>query len=449
MQSVDVPSSVHDSKKLQSFIDSIGDVPSKYIFSPDHEIEIISLLKVFNFTEWDGQGCLFNLMENAPVSIFGEQIPLISPKYPASAEGLIFHDFRMDGRRDCQNKVPLKNGKNWGLGYHNFFTLGRISGVSYSNSKNCTFYNLELNNNLGDGIRVEGGQGIKIYNLKGEKAGHDFVCLAGVNGADVSGLIVTTAVNSAVRTRSTINANIHDNYLFGDTGLAYAPIIQLQDTNNWDSSVNVFNNTIIGSWGPGIQVVGDNNTNGIIHIHHNLFKDCGKMPAANKLPTTGAIVFDGHSVEIDNNTIIGSHGYGISAGDFNLASTYSYTAKISRNIVVGTRKANYPGTASGTGIANLLGSRYSISCSENCLWDNLSDLYKITQSKGIMEDPLFIGNGNYHLQDSSPCRKEEYQIGCYTDELTQTELLIKCKEKDLENITSSISQSYSYSVYKE
>lgn len=454
MRSVPVPSSVDDSKKLQALIDSIGNTSAKYIFSPEHEIEINSLIRVYNFTEFAGHGCIFNLMENAPVNPFGEQIPMIGPKFPASTEGLYFHDFKMDGRRDTQNKVPLnKNhsgpGKPWGIGYHNFFMLGKINGVSYNNSKNCTFYNLELNNNLGDGIRVEGGRGIYIHNLKGERGGHDFICLAGVDGAEISKLNVKTAVNAAIRTRSAINVQIHDNVLDGDTGIAYSPAIQLQDTNNWDSSgIEVHNNIIKGSWGPGVQVVGDNTTNGVIRIHHNLFLDCGKMPAANKLPTVGAIVFDGHSVEIENNTIVGSRGHGVAVGNFNMRSTYSYTAKILRNIIVGTQKANYPGTASGAGIANLLGSRYDITCSENCLYNNVSDLYKIYQTKGIYGDPKFVGNNNYHLQDSSPCRIKNYQLGCYTDsDEPDSELMIRCKETDIENLSTLL--AYPYSIFKE
>ena len=51
---VTVPLSVDDSTKLQKLINSTGNIPAKYEFSPDHEIEINSLLRVFYFTEWDG-----------------------------------------------------------------------------------------------------------------------------------------------------------------------------------------------------------------------------------------------------------------------------------------------------------------------------------------------------------------------------------------------------------
>jgi hypothetical protein len=54
MKSLTVPASIDDSKKLQKLIDSTGNGAVKYTFSEDHEIEINSLLRVFNFTEWDG-----------------------------------------------------------------------------------------------------------------------------------------------------------------------------------------------------------------------------------------------------------------------------------------------------------------------------------------------------------------------------------------------------------
>jgi len=206
MKSLTVPASIDDSKKLQKLIDSTGNGAVKYTFSEDHEIEINSLLRVFNFTEWDGKGCKFSLMENAPLSPFASGIPLISPKYPTAAEGLCFHDIIFDGRRDTQKyaKDECKSrGKNeWGQGYHNTFMLGSLNNVKFSNSVNCSFYNLEFYNSLGDGIRVEGGQDITVKNIKGRYGGHDIVCLAAVKNGEVSGVKADLAVNAAVRFRS-------------------------------------------------------------------------------------------------------------------------------------------------------------------------------------------------------------------------------------------------------
>ena len=106
MKLITVPSSIDDSKKLQKLIDSTGNGAVKYEFLPEHEIEINSLVRVFNFTELDGHCCHFNLMENAPLKPFASSIPLVAPKYPTSAEGLYFMiSFLMAGRHSKICKI--------------------------------------------------------------------------------------------------------------------------------------------------------------------------------------------------------------------------------------------------------------------------------------------------------------------------------------------------------
>lgn len=126
------------------------------------------------------------------------------------------------------------------------------------------------------------------------------------------------------------------------------------------------------------------------------------MPAASKLPGVGGIAFDGISVDIQNNTIDSCYGYGLLAGKYTLASTYAATALIRRNIITNTKKALYPGVGSGSGIADLTAGRYKIIAEENCLWGNLTDLYKVIQTDGLYVDPQFSGFGDYHLRLSSP-----------------------------------------------
>jgi hypothetical protein len=442
MKIVAVPNSVDTSVKLQALIDSTGNTAAKYVFSEDHDIVISSRLRVFNNTEWIGNGCKFTLMENAPVEIFGEQVPLIAPKYPRAAEGLIFHGIEFNGNRDSQSKVPKKNGKNWGLGYHNFFTLGDLRNVSYSNSRNCEFYDLSLEDNLGDGIRVEGGTKISVHDITGKRGGHDIVCYSGVLGGEVYNLKADLAVNAGVRTRSAKNIKIHDCFLNGDTKIAYSPGIQIQSTAaNWVSSgIEIYNNHICKTWGPGILVMGDVPNNGNVYIHNNLFVGCGAMPKAEKRPNVGAIVYDGFPVVIEYNTAVECYGFGFVAGDYTLASRYSATATIKRNIVTGTKKALYPGKGSGAAIANLLGSRYTITCVENDTYGNISNFYNVTCSKNLSVDPLFVGSGDYHLQPSSPCRFNGYQLGRYngTDDSVFTE---KDIAKDAEELPTHAKNS--------
>jgi hypothetical protein len=179
-------------------------------------------------------------------------------------------------------------------------------------------------------------------------------------------------------------------------------------------------------------VTGTVKNSGLVSIHNNLFYNCGNMPSSANRPTTGAIIYNGFPVKIQNNTIVNCSGYGVAAGNYDVSSIYSYESSISRNIITGTKRALKVGTASGSAIANLTTSK-APECSENCLYWNLSNLHKATQTGGILKDPKFIGPEDYHLQKDSPCRFSGYQLGCYSDEIS-VDLLLSCKVSQLENL---------------
>ena len=439
---------VDSSTALQKIIDSIGNTPSKLTFETD-AIEINSRLRVYNNTEWDGKGCKFTLKENVPTSIFGEQIPLIGSKYTTAISNLKFHDLKFDGNRDKQNKVPTKNGKSWGLGFHNIFMIGNLSNVSYANASNCEFYNIEFKNNLGDEIRTEGITNIIVHDCTSSLSGHDSFNFSGANGGEIYNCHVDMAVGSGIRTRSCKNFKIHDCTCDNSKGLTYGPGIQIQSTaKNWISTgIEIYNCSVNDTFGPGVQVVSSVPNAGSISIHNCLFVGCGAMPASVNRPTVGGIIFNGFSdVSIKYNTFDKCLGYGIAAGDYDVTSSYGGTAVIEGNIITNTQPCYKQGTYSGTGIANLSGSEYKFTVNNNCQYGNKkANHYGVAFSNGISADPLYVGSGDYHLQDSSPCYFKDYEIGCYngvnyhTDEvkLSPSEIvgdnaavIILCETKD-------------------
>jgi hypothetical protein len=421
MKTITVSTGVDDSTKLQRLIDQTGNTAANYVFSEN--IEINSLLRLYNNTEFSGDGVEFRLMENAPTNPFGEQIPLIGPKSPKSCEGLKIHDIVFEGERDNQKYAPRKEGKPWGLGSHNFIGPGVISNPVPSNTANCEFYNLEFNNNLGDGIRVEGGTNILIHDIKAKRGGHDIICLSGVNYGEVYNLKADLAVNAAVRTRSAKKIKIHDCELNGDTGIAFSPGIEIQSTaDNWTSSdIEIYNNKIYRTFGPGVQVAGTVKNNGLVSIHNNLFVGCGAMPAGNEISGVGGVVFDGFPVEIKNNTFYENLGYSILCGAYNRSSTYSYESTIKNNIIIKTQKSLYPGIYSGTGISCQTGARNKITVENNCQYGNkTANHYGVSYKFSISADPLFVdpSKNDYHLKSSSggersPCVFPEYELGMY------------------------------------
>ena len=105
------------------------------------------------------------------------------------------------------------------------------------------------------------------------------------------------------------------------------------------------------------------------------------------------------------------------------------TANIQRNIITNSVDSCYQGVCSGGGIANLIPKRYTVTCSENCLYNNQGgNLYQVTDQKAVIKDPLFVGNGDYHLKSTnghytpngyvkdsvtSPVLYQTYELGRY------------------------------------
>jgi hypothetical protein len=369
--------------------------------SPDHAIEINSPIRYFNGFELDGNGAKINLMKDAPTTTFSAGVALFAPKNPRNAENISIHGLTIDCNRDYQRYVKALFTKPWGHGFHNIFFFGIFNNVLYSNSKNIHIYNITAKNSLGDLIRGEGVSGCRIHDIQAEKLGHDVIHLVAEN-SEIYNVKAKLAVNAGVRLRSSKHVDIRDCELDG-TELAYSPGIEIQSSAvNWIcDDINIFNNKISDTYGPGIQVIGEVPNNGLVRIHHNLITECGQMPASNNLPGVGGIAFDGIPVEIQYNTLDNNYGYGVFAGPYNVVSTYKTSSKIRYNIITHTQKAYTQGIYSGTGIANLTGSRNVIEVTGNCQYGNkTANHYQVTATNPINLDPLFVDStsGDYHLR---------------------------------------------------
>jgi hypothetical protein len=426
-KNIQIPDAIDDSIKLQKLINDTGNTPVEFVFSESSHVDLISLLRFYNFASIKGNGTTFELMENAPANIFGQQIPCVGSKFLKGTEGLCFDGIIFEGNRDHQAKVPTNlshtgHSENWGVGYHNFLGIGNISNPLPGNALNCSFSNLEFNNNLGDGVRCEGGTNITVENIKAKNGGHDIICLANTESGEVANVKADLAINAGIRTRSSSHIKIHDCELNGNTGTAYSPGIQIQSTavNHVSSDIEIYNNYIHGTYGPGIQIASNVVGNGLVSVHNNIINECGLMPASNKLSGVGGIVFDGFPVEICNNTLDKNRGYGLLAGNYDVKSSYKFTASIERNIITNTRASNYPGVWSGAALADLTG-RYTITADENCLYGNLRMYYKITCTKNYYSDPMFISPSDFHLKTYSPCVFPNYNLGRYGGTIEATE----------------------------
>jgi len=454
IKTITIPESVDDSTKLQKLIDTTGNTATTYIFSPDHQIEINCPLKVFNYTTWEGNGCTFTLMDNAPVNPFGVQVGLIGSKYLSGADGLTFRNFTVDGNYKTQKPANKASGSDHGDGYHNQFQFGNMSNPQYDCLMNSTFENLTLCYSYGDGIRVNGGSNLNFKTINGNLLGHDDIHLSSVKNADLSKLVDhNPRANNVVRTRNCTNIDVHDcEVIYGagyDTGAPFQS--ECITPNRSSSNIRYFDNVIKGMKGAAFYVVADQPASGL-EIFNNLIVKCGQLEAAIKRPGVGGATILGWSdAKFHNNTIVDCKGYGVADTTFAYNSKQKGSIDVYRNIFTGMGEAYTKSTASGTAIAHLTGSQTTFNVYENCLYDNFRDLYNVTNVNGISKDPLFIGSGDYHLKENSPCRISDYQLGCYSD--TQkpdipddtdesAKVIITGTEDQLNTLIKSLSDNY-------
>lgn len=448
IKTITVSSSVDDSTKLQKIIDNNGNTPVIFNFSDSQEIEINSRIEVYSHTRWEGNDCIFRLRNNAPITQFGVQKGLIGAKALSGIEDLTFRNFTVNGNYKVQAPAKKASGDDHGDGYHNQFQFGNMSNPQYENLMNCTFENLHLGYSFGDGIRVNGGYNLTFTNITSDFGGHDDIHLSSVKKAEVSHITDhNPRANNVLRTRNCTDINVHDcdvQYGAGyDTG---APFQSECITPN-RSSAHIFyhNNSIKGMKGAAFYIVASQPADDI-QIYNNLIVECGQLEKAiNRPGVGGATILGWTNAKFYNNTVVNCRGYGVADTTFAYASKKTGDIEVYNNIFTGMKEAYTKGTASGTAIAHLTGSQTAVTAHDNCLYNNARDCYNVTNSHGISKDPLFVGNGDYHLKENSPCRFSDHQLGCYSDADKiddDINLMITCSDDYTDTIINTLSQKY-------
>ena len=326
-------------------------------------------------------GATWKLMDNAPN--FGAQVPIIGQKGSSIAcleiDGLVY-----DGNYLKQGNTPGDHG----LGYGNLF--------GFTNITNSVFRNVEVSRNEGDGWRLNGGSGLTFVECSGFDGGHDWLHLYKCAGVTVQKCSVEIRANNAVRVRSSSNVLIDSCEFHDFTNNAWAPPVQLENILDGTKCMNfeMKNCLIQNTYGPGVWGIANVSPGDAadVHIHHNVFKNCGMMPAGNTIPGVGGVVMGGFTnVLIENNVFDGCRGNAVSFDNYiGKGGVKGCKATVRKNTIVNTRKALYPGSVSGYGIANVFGrDYYTVEASENIFQNNESGDYygAIDVSSAIEEEP--------------------------------------------------------------
>jgi hypothetical protein len=345
---------------------------------------------------------------------FGVDVPVFSQK-EYTVSGLDISGFNYNGNYLAQ---PLTKNDH-GLGYGTVFNLKNIT--------DSKFHHITGGYSEGDLIKCSFGSDVEVYNCKITKLGHDFAHYNVMKNSRVHHNYVEARGDNAVRVRSSQEVEIDNNTFIG-TSESYAPLIQCESItdNYYLQGIYIHHNVIKNSLGPGVWTFGKVPNNSNVLIHNNLFVECGLMPPRNSLPGEGAIVTDGiQGVKITFNTIDKCRN-GIYIGNYQAISKYVGSVEVAYNIITNTRKPFSTDAASGSAIANMTGTRNSVSIHDNCLFGNINDYYKVTASNDLHVDPMYAGSGDYHLKskagrftpsgtvydsESSPCVFEDEEWG--------------------------------------
>ena len=332
--------------------------------------------------------------------------PMITEMNSTGIHGVTIKGFEIYGNHD--NNEDKKNGE----GYYNM--------IHFLYSEDIQVHNMYMHDGHGDGLRVTNSSNIKFYNNKVYKLGHDGLYAIGCENVSAWNNCITCRTNSGLRIRNSNHVKFHDNMIdsfynwsAGGSG------IQIEKSKNKVNDVEVYNNTIHDTYGPGIWLIGygepyfkDDAKN--VHIYHNIFYSTGKNP---RIDWVGGIVTSGfYDTLIENNVFDGVYHAAIihmypKSVDYSLDLSpkgMGYTTIVRSNIIVNTQKRKKDPDGTGYGVINSLSETHTFVLENNLLYNNMGGHYKNASSKtDIYVDPLFVDQKHHDYRLISNVQREQ------------------------------------------
>ena len=356
-------------------------------------------------------------------------IPLIG-KLGNEITNVTISGFEINGNHDGNTE------RSKGKGYYNM--------IYFTNAKNITVCNMYMHDGHGDGLRINYGENIQFYNNKIYKLGHDGLYAIESKNVEAWNNTITCRTNSGLRVWNSNHVKFHDNvidsYLDRNAG---GPGIQIEKTTGVMNDIEVYNNTIHNTFGPGLWLIGYDSSYSKeearnVHIHHNIFYSTGTNPSIDWV--AGIVISGFYDTLIENNVFDGVYHSAVihmypddKPADLSPTGT-GYTTIVRNNIIVNTLKRKNDPQGTGYGVINYLSESHTFVLQNNCFYNNEAGVcMNATSISDIYANPLFADQKchDYHLKSlggrwdgktwvkdriSSPCIDAGYPSSDYSNE---------------------------------
>ncbi|HWR24970.1 MAG TPA: right-handed parallel beta-helix repeat-containing protein [Methanosarcina sp.] len=341
--------------------------------------------------------------------------PLITQLNGTGIHGVTIKGFEINGNHD--NNEDKKKG----LGYYNM--------IHFLNSKDIKVHDMYMHDSHGEGLKTENSSNIQFYNNSIYKLGHNGLFAVDCLNIEAWNNKITCRTDCGLRVMNSNHVKFHDNVI--DSFYHWSaggPGILVEKTTGVVNDVEVFNNTIHNTYGPGMWLIGWSNSYPRseaqnVHIYHNTFYNTGTNPSIDwvgGIVTTGFYdtliennVFDGvYHAAIIHTYPTGTHIYPTYEGHPVLEPQGTgYTTIVRNNIIVNTQKRTKNPDGTGYGVINYLPQTHTFVLENNCLYNNSAGNYQnCTSTTDVYADPLFVNlnENDYHLKPESPCTGTGY-----------------------------------------
>lgn len=271
-------------------------------------------------------------------------------------------------------------------------TRGRLYYVLmwFVTGSNIKVHDMYLHDALSDGLRADTLDGITFYDNRVERMGHEGCFLIRSNDFEIYGNNTLIRTNTAYRLWNTGTGSIHDNVAkpYALTSISGNPGIQIEhsDINYPMQNIEVYGNTLTDCWGEGIWLIehgtGGQATAKNLYIHDNVITGAGRITTIDY--NSGIAIQGWNGARLYNNVIKDCYNAGILV--WSTPPVTGGKCYCVGNIINGTKRTlnSTVKTWSGTGVANLYSSSYTLIMSENIVSDNYnSDYYGVTYSNDV------------------------------------------------------------------